>query len=227
MLSWGIPATAVELVPSVPRVFGYFHPDGPGLLRSPLADVVIDDGRRYLERTTEKYDVITIDPPPPVEAAGSSMLYSKEFYSAVKLRLQADGILQAWLPNGDSMVRSAVARALKESFPYVRVYGSLDGCGNHFLASNRPIPDWTPQQLVAHMPAKAVTDMMEWGPQPTPEKQFAALLNTEFPIDRMIAEDPNASALRDDRPVNEYFMLRRYLLGVKDPAEERLMQASR
>src|SRR5438876_2562510 len=42
LLSWNIPATAVELVPSVPSLFGYFHADGPDLLRSPLSLVVID-----------------------------------------------------------------------------------------------------------------------------------------------------------------------------------------
>ena len=67
LLSWNIPSTAVELVPSVPQLFWYFHSDGPELLRSPLSHVVIDDGRRYLERTSEQYDVVTIDPPPPVE----------------------------------------------------------------------------------------------------------------------------------------------------------------
>ena len=80
LLSWNIPTTAVELVPSVPRLFWYYHPDGPELLTSPRSHVVIDDGRRYLERSREQYDVITIDPPPPVEAAGTSLLYSKEFY---------------------------------------------------------------------------------------------------------------------------------------------------
>ena len=88
LLSWDIPVTAVELVPSVPRVFSYFHSDTPELLHSPLAHVIIDDGRRYLERTAEQYDVITIDPPPPIEAAGSSLRYSKEFYSTLKPRLR-------------------------------------------------------------------------------------------------------------------------------------------
>ena len=63
-------------------------------------------------------DVITIDPPPPVEAAGSSLLYSEEFYAIVKRRLRPGGILQQWLPpKGDAFVRASVARALKESFP--------------------------------------------------------------------------------------------------------------
>lgn len=211
LLSWGIPSTAVELVPSVPKLFGYYHADGPELLKSPLSHVVIDDGRRYLERTTEQYDVITIDPPPPVEAAGSSMLYSKEFYSVIKSHLRPGGILQTWLPNGDNSVQSAFAQAIKESFPYVRVFTPLEYGGYHFLASNEPIPNWTPEQLVSHMPAKAITDMMEWGPEPTPALQFAAILKTELPIDQIIAKAPNAPVLRDDRPVNEYYALRRML----------------
>jgi spermidine synthase len=211
VLSWGIPATVVELVPSVPKLFGYYYADGPKLLQSPHANVVIDDGRRYLGRTTEQYDVITLDPPPPISAAGSSMLYSKEFYSAIKPHLRPDGILQAWLSGGgDPTVDSAFAQAIKESFPYVRVYGSLQGADHQFLASNQPIPNWTPQQLVEHMPPKAITDMMEWGPEPSPTQQFAAVLN-ETPIDQLIAEAPNSPALEDDRPVNEYFALRRLL----------------
>jgi len=213
VLSWGIPATVVELVPSVPRLFGYYHPDGAQLLRSPLSHVVIDDGRRYLERTDQKFDVITLDPPPPVQAAGSSLLYSTQFYALVKLRLSPGGILQTWLPlaGSDAAVRSAIAKALKASFPYVRVFGSLDCPGYHFLASDRPIPDWTPQQLVSHMPTKAIADMMEWGPEHTSQQQFAALLSTEFPIDQLIAEDPGIPPLQDDRPVNEYFFLRQYV----------------
>ncbi|HET8948446.1 MAG TPA: hypothetical protein VFQ07_15810, partial [Candidatus Polarisedimenticolia bacterium] len=53
LLSWGASTTAVELVPGVPSLFGYFHADGPSLLASPQARLVIDDGRRFLERTTD------------------------------------------------------------------------------------------------------------------------------------------------------------------------------
>src|SRR5580658_1297252 len=44
--SWGIPVTVVDLVPSVPRLFSYFHSDASQVLSSPLAHVVVDDGRR-------------------------------------------------------------------------------------------------------------------------------------------------------------------------------------
>jgi predicted membrane-bound spermidine synthase len=211
LLSWDIPATAVELVPSVPRVVGYFHADGPAMLRSPKAQVVIDDGRRYLERTSGEFDVITMDPPPPVEAAGSSLLYSKEFYAAVRQRLRRGGILQTWLPSeSDDFTRAAVARALKESFPYVRAFGSVEPLGFHFLASELPIPPRSAAELAGRLPARAVTDLLEWGPYATAEAQFAAVLKTEFPLEEWIAKEPLAPALADDRPVNEYYALRRW-----------------
>jgi predicted membrane-bound spermidine synthase len=209
LMSWDIPVTAVELVPSVPRVFGYFHADGPALLRSPLSHVVIDDGRRYLERTYEQYDVITIDPPPPVQAAGSSLLYSKEFYAIIRRRLRPGGILQQWLPGGDPVVRASVARALKESFPYVRVFHSVEGWGYHFLASESPLPNPTAAELAQRLPDKAATDFLEWGPETTPEGQFADVLKREISLDDLIQQAPSASALRDDRPVNEYYLTRR------------------
>jgi spermidine synthase len=211
LLSWNIPTTVVELVPSVPRMFWYYHSDGPELLRSLLSHVVIDDGRRYLERTTEQYDVITIDPPPPVEAAGSSLLYSKEFLLTVRQRLRPGGILQLWLPGGDAVVEAAIARAMMESFPYVRVFHCFWGWGYHFIASNDPIPSRTAAQLTQRMPGKAVEDLTEWGPQPTAEDEFASILNRELSLGQMITEAPHVSALHDDWPANEYYALRRHL----------------
>jgi spermidine synthase len=219
LLSWGITVTAVELVPSVPKVFGFYHADGPELLRSPLSHLVIDDGRRYLERTTEQYDVITIDPPPPVEAAGSSLLYSKEFYAIIRRRLRPGGILQQWLPGGDAVVHASVARALKESFPYVRVFRSVQDWGYHFLASDQPLPDRTAAELAERLPAGAARDFVEWGPEATPELQFADILQREFPLDQMIAEAPQAPALEDDRPQNEYNAIRRHRAQAQGSAE--------
>jgi spermidine synthase len=208
MHSWNIDTTAVELVPAVPRLFGYFHPDAPQILSSPLAHVEIDDGRRFLERTEQQFDVITIDPPPPIESAGSSLLYSKEFYSTIKQRLKPGGILQQWLPSGDKEVHAAIARALLESFPNVRAFEGINGYGAHFLASDRPLLQRKPEELARQLPPTAAEDMVEWGPYPTPEGQFSAALQREFPLDRFIAESPETPAMQDDRPVNEYFLLR-------------------
>ena len=212
-ISWGIPTTAVDLVPSVPKLFSYYHSDAASILASPLAHVVIDDGRRYLERSPEEYDVIIIDPPPPVQAAGSSLLYSKDFYAVARKRLRPGGILQQFLPDGvnaanDNQLKSSVARALRDSFPYVRVFQWNGRQGWHFLASAQPIPVRTAAELVARMPASAVVDMMEWGPAKAPDQQFELLLSRESRPEQMIALSPGTPVLQDDRPVNEYYLLR-------------------
>jgi spermidine synthase len=208
VVSWNISGTAVELVPSVPKLFSYFHSDAAKVMASPLTHVVIDDGRRFLERSPAKYDAIIVDPPPPVQTAGSSLLYSGEFYAVAKQRLEPGGILQQWLPEGDDPTQASVARAIRNSFPYVRVYRGIDAWGWHFLASEHPIPERTAAELVARMPPSAVTDMMEWGPQPTPEKQVQRILFYQTSIDKIVAYSPATPALTDDRPINEYFLLR-------------------
>ena len=206
--TWKIPVTAVELVPSVPKVFSYFHKDAEQVLASPDAHIVIDDGRRYLERSEQKFDVIVIDPPPPVSAASSSLLYSVEFYSIARRRLAPHGILAQWLPYGDSADIAAVTRALTETFPYVHIYQSVSGWGWHFFASMDPMQDRSADDLVARMPAAAVTDMMEWGPAKTPPEQFQLMLSHRFKPEEMIALAPQYPALHDDRPLNEYFIVR-------------------
>jgi spermidine synthase len=211
MLSWGISSTAVELVPSVVSVFPYFHSDAAQLLQSPRSHVVVDDGRFYLERSTEQYDVIVLDPPPPVEAAASSLLYSKEFYAAAKQHLRPDGILQQWFPAGsrDAVAIASVAKALKQSFTYVRVFRSIEGWGYHFLASSSPFPTVSAADLARRMPPAAAADLVEWGPARDAAAQFDGVLRQELSLDGLIEQAPNVPALQDDRPVNEYFLLRR------------------
>lgn len=215
--SWDIPVTAVELVPSVPRLFSYYHSDGQAILASPLSHVVIDDGRRYLERTRQQFDVITVDPPPPLQAAGSSLLYSEEFYRVAKQRLRPGGILQQWLPAtsaADPVDVASIARSVRNSFPYVRTFA--DEFGMHFLCSDQPIPRRSARDLLGRMPASAVTDLTEWGLRPGDVITDAAylrlngVLTLELDLDQLIAAAPNTPSLTDDRPTNEYYILRKW-----------------
>jgi spermidine synthase len=208
VMTWNISATAVELVPSVPKLFSYYHADADEVMKLQLAHVVIDDGRRFLERSPTKYDAIIVDPPPPVQTAGSSLLYSEEFYAVAKQRLVPGGILQQWLPEADAPTQASAARAIKNSFAYVRVFPGIQGWGWHFLASEHPIPKRTAAELVARMPPSAVSDMMEWGPAASPEDQVNLLLSHESSTDAVIALSPATAALDDDRPINEFFLLR-------------------
>ncbi len=212
MLSWGVDTTAVDLVPSVPKLFGYYHPDGPELMKSPLAHVVADDGRRFLERTNEQYDVITLDPPPPVSAPTTSLLFSREFYSILKRHLRPGGIVQIWVytegTRWDRAFPAAAAKAIEESFPYTRAFLTVDGWGLHILASNDPIPLKDAKTLASRLPEKAAKDFVEWGPASTPEGMFAIVLRQEIPLKTVSDLDARVPAIQDNDPINEYYFLR-------------------
>jgi spermidine synthase len=204
-LSWNAPATAVELIPSVVDLQPYFHADAHRLFGSPLARIVVDDGRRFLARSTDSYDVIIIDPPPPVYAAGSSLLYSMEFYAAARQRLAPHGILQQWIPAGDGRLKSAAIAAVARNFRHIRLFGGIEGWGIHILASQEPIETLTAEQLAARLPPAAVADLLEWGPAATAAEQFRPVLASETTLEKL--KRPRVRALSDDRPVNEYFFL--------------------
>jgi hypothetical protein len=94
----------------------------------------------------------------------------------------------------------------------VRVFGSVDGWGFHFLASEQPLPHLTAEDLQRKLPGDAATDLTEWDPPPSGPAVFLAfdtVLQNEVAIETLIAPSPGTPALRDDRPINEYYALRR------------------
>jgi hypothetical protein len=91
----------------------------------------------------------------------------------------------------------------------VRVFGSTDGWGYHFLASPSLIDRVSPATLAARLPPAAARDLIEWGPAANATDQFAIVLMREHQIQDLIQGDPAAPLLTDDRPLNEYFLLRR------------------
>ncbi|MEY2560040.1 MAG: spermidine synthase, partial [Verrucomicrobiota bacterium] len=208
-LTWDIKTTAVELVPSVRDAFPFYHANAQQVLGNPKGRIVIDDGRRYLKRTEEKFDVIVIDPPPPVEAAGSSLLYSEEFYELAKKHLYRNGILQAWYPGGDARTGRAVLRSLQHSFPYLRGFRSPAGAGILVLASMEPINPLAPSQVAMAMPDAAVDDLLEWSSSRDVAAYLAQVVAKEFEIEQELDSDPRIR-ITDDHPYNEYFLLRRW-----------------
>ena len=209
-LTWGVSTTAIDLARSVPEAFPYYFEDAPALMRHPQGRIVIDDGRRFLHRSHDTFDVITIDPPPPVEAAGSSLLYSKEFYDLLKTRLNPGGLLQQWTPPGEHLIESAIARALADSFPHVAAFRSFDGRGTHFTASMTPWAIPTPEEFLARLPEAARRDLVEWNTGDLRDAQtfVRTVLNRRVPVEQLLAADPNV-VITDDRPFNEYYLLRR------------------
>lgn len=215
--SWGINVKCVELVPSVLQAFPYFYKDAHLILKKSNVEVIIDDGRRYLNRNRDKYDVIIIDPPPPIEAAGSSLLYSLEFYKVITEHLKENGMLHQWFPNGESKILEAVVRSLVDVFPYVRVYKSVEGWGFHFLASMQPFDTPKPKDVVSRLPTLAKEDILEWehgiinkDREVHVEEYFRRSFEKEIPVELLLNQKDELIFISDDQPYNEYYLLRRY-----------------
>src|SRR5262249_28597856 len=150
-------------------------------------------------------------PPPPPQAPGSSLLYSKEFYQVAAQHLRSDGVLGTWYPEGegDMATTASVAKALKESFSYVYAFESFDGgTGIHFLGSMRPLSVVSYAALASRMPARAVADLTEWQPGSTAEQQLREVLGRPRSLDEIIANNRRVPPLQDDQPINEYYILR-------------------
>jgi len=66
-------------------------------LRDPRVRVHVDDGRFFLLTTSERYDLITSEPPPP-KHSGIVNLYTREYFQLIYDRLAEGGINTYWLP---------------------------------------------------------------------------------------------------------------------------------
>lgn len=215
-LSWGINVTAIELVPSVKDAFPYFFEDAEEVMKNPKGQIVIDDGRRFLRRTSEKFDVITIDPPPPISAAGTSLLYSREFNKLLKAHLTDGGMIQQWFPTSEaSWELKAVLTSLALEFPYIRVFESIEGFGHHFIASMEPFSVPTPSEFIAKLPEKAKLDIFEYPENRNLEETYLRIINTEKSPEKIIKKG-RSYRITDDRPFNEYYILRKIAIKLND-----------
>jgi predicted membrane-bound spermidine synthase len=98
------------------------------VLDDPLVRIVADDGRKYLRRSGETFDVILMDPL-RTTTAYSNNLHSVEFFALAARHLAPGGVLMVGGLDGGTVV----PRTLLAEFPYVRAYPYF--C----LASTRPL----------------------------------------------------------------------------------------
>jgi predicted membrane-bound spermidine synthase len=111
-----------ELLPQVLQAAPLFSGNFDAV-NDPRLDIRLRDGRRELLRSEQRYDLITLEPPPP-SAAGVVNLYSSDFYRLAASRLETDGLVAQWLPlptQNDEDSRSLV-RSFIDVFPYATLW---------------------------------------------------------------------------------------------------------
>ena len=102
------------------------------LLDDPRINLEVGDGRKALLRTTEAWDVITVDTLRPNSAYSGSM-YSVEFYRLVAAGLAPAGIFTQWVPTPRVLAGASAV------FPHLSVLEVPGGRGRFLFASKSPL----------------------------------------------------------------------------------------
>jgi spermidine synthase len=131
--------TAVDLDPEV-FTLASSHLDWPGK-GDKRVELVAADGRAFLERTGERFDVITMNAPAPLSGQ-ANRYYTREFFRLVAERLSPEGVFGFPLAGAENYIPEDLARflasirtSLGAVFPSVFLIPGMD---IRFLASPAP-----------------------------------------------------------------------------------------
>jgi spermidine synthase len=117
-----------DIEPLIPRVVAaHFQLENHNVLRDPRVEIVYDDARHYIATTQEKFDLITSDPIHPW-VKGSAVLYSQEYFTLCRARLNPGGLLTQWVPlyEADRAVVQSEIATFFSVFPEGTIWGNDD-----------------------------------------------------------------------------------------------------
>ncbi|RJP78652.1 MAG: hypothetical protein C4522_12170 [Desulfobacteraceae bacterium] len=108
----------IEINQQVVEASNFFIPWNNNLLQNPKSNLIIQDGRAHLELTNQTYDVIISEPSNPW-MAGLASLFTHEFMTLARNRLNENGIYVQWLHSYqmDWPTFALIGRTFSEVFP--------------------------------------------------------------------------------------------------------------
>jgi spermidine synthase len=208
----GLTTDCVELVPSVPDMFRWYFADSASVLADPRGRVIIGDGRNYVELTDRSYDIIVVDPPPPIESSGVSVISSLEWYQAAHRRLNPGGVMMQWVPYGQTVDEfRAHLRTFEAVYPHVLVARGPGGNGFLMFGSDAPLAfdDGAIRQVLARPGVREDISTAFDSGRTTVDEWARAIPTLAWLGDERLSRFAGTGPLiTDDHPLPEYFLLR-------------------
>jgi spermidine synthase len=229
-LKAGFRTDAVELSPTVPSRMGEFFPDAQRWLHDPNGHVIISDGRNYVRLSRKRYDLIAVDPPPPVESAGSVVLYTREFLTEGKARLNPGGVFMLWIPYSVPLEDFKThARTFHAVFPHVSLLLAPGRHGVYMFGSEAPLR-FDDRSLLGVFRDPVVlgdlTDSPDYPPT-DPAGWVRATHHAEWLADEQVTAFTGPGPLiTDDHPRSEYYFWRRLRLPDRHYISEAMLRAA-
>lgn len=208
--------STVELVPETYKTFQYYHDDAQQVLQKPNVRPYVNDGRNFLLLSDQTYDVITIDPAPPIWSAGTVNLYTREFFQVCKERLTPKGVMCLWFPGNttEDEVKSLL-KTFHAVFPETQVFGGPRAWGFYFIGHNgSPSPPLFRKNMEeAFKNPEIVADLAEYDQKVVSPRQLHRLLLWDTEKVRQISAE--GIMVTDDFPYTEFFLWRYFSKGVR------------
>jgi len=206
-----------ELSPGVRRALPLFGEVNDHVADNPRVDIHIQDGRHWVLTNPARWDVITLEPPPPLNA-GVGDLYSREFYELCRDHLAPGGVLCQWFPMHSQTVdefRMALA-TFADVFPDASLWLPVgrNAVGIGIREGGTP---WTFDRMAERFREPPVADGLRAIGFASPEALLATFLLDAESIARFVDGVP---LVTDDRPRLEFHDLAK--AGQRFPAGELL-----
>lgn len=166
----------VELVPDVYEAYPFYHADASQLLHNPRVNHYVDDGRNYLLMRDQRYDVIAVDPPPPIHSAGTVNLYSREFVTLCRQHLTPSGVLCLWVPPDHFSEIRMIMRTFQSVFAHATVWRGLGYPGFYLIGTEQRLEVPMERFRQAFKDPKFRADILEWDNEVGSAEDLANLL---------------------------------------------------
>ncbi|MDK1021324.1 MAG: fused MFS/spermidine synthase [Candidatus Hydrogenedentes bacterium] len=180
----------VEIEPAVIEASRAFDEISGAPLEDFRVNITVEDGRRYLQFTDQRFDVIVSEPSNPWLSM-SARLFTREFFDLVRSRLAPRGVLVQWVPlYGLSISQfQTLLRTLMAVFPSISLFQVAEG-DLVAVAGMEPLSVST----------AALGQLFEGAPRATLER--IGMLDPADLLARWLADEQGLKAVLGEGPVN-------------------------
>ena len=210
-LSKGINVDVVEIVEPVVKSYGFFDSDAVKVLSNPRGKVIINDGRNHVYLTDKKYDVITMDPSPPIYSAGTVNLYTAEFFKECRRILTDNGAICLWVPACKKAEFDLILNAFSQSFS-TTLWESFEVAGV-FVVGTKEKLSINREEFLKYFKDPAVIENVKKYPDFRAEQLFGKFILNNDKVKEYLQGVP---VMTDDKPYVEYPLLRWRDSDIKD-----------
>jgi spermidine synthase len=194
----------IELSDGMIAAAPHFKTTNRDLVNLPNVSITMDDGRNFLLRERDTFDLVVADVVHPYDA-GSNNLYAVEYFRLVARALSPHGVVLQWVSPVSEFEHKLIIRTFLEAFPHVTLWGS----GDLLVGSLNPI-----------RVDEAELSRRLMHPRLRPSLEELHLATVDDVLGRFNADTAELRAytgpgpvLSDERPIFEYFYPQRTTTG--------------